>query len=90
MHLDDRGLYSHAITLLGHTGQPRVRHLSRLTMPTLLVAGGPTSHLDQSRFGRLLAPERDVSLVEIPAGHRVHSKAPTQFAAAVARFLVGN
>ncbi|WP_328320993.1 alpha/beta hydrolase [Kribbella sp. NBC_00382] len=61
--------------------------LPTITAPTLLLAGGTTSHLDQSRFA-LVAKELPASTVTtIEAGHRIHSKAPDRWLAAVSPFI---
>lgn len=61
--------------------------LTRITAPTLLVAGGPTSHLPQDLMARMAARLPAGRLVTIPAGHAVHTTQPTEFAAAVRAFL---
>jgi pimeloyl-ACP methyl ester carboxylesterase len=61
--------------------------LPTITAPTLLLAGGTTSHLDQSRF-ELVAKELPAStLTTIEAGHRIHSKAPDLWMATVSTFI---
>ncbi|MDX6281330.1 MAG: hypothetical protein QOH03_2401 [Kribbellaceae bacterium] len=61
--------------------------LPTITAPTLLLAGGTTSHLDQDRF-ELVAKELPASTVStIEAGHRIHAKAPDQWLAAVSTFI---
>jgi pimeloyl-ACP methyl ester carboxylesterase/GNAT superfamily N-acetyltransferase len=61
--------------------------LARITAPTLIVAGGPDSHLPQDRIAGMAAMIRDCRLVTIPAGHLVHQAQPALFLAAVATFL---
>ncbi|RJQ73839.1 alpha/beta fold hydrolase [Pseudonocardiaceae bacterium YIM PH 21723] len=51
--------------------------------PTLLLAGGPSSHLDQERY-RLLPAARTVT---VPVGHRIHTTAPVRWTGAVTEFL---
>jgi 3-oxoadipate enol-lactonase len=55
--------------------------------PVLVVAGGPTSNIDQADLKDFAAGVADGRLVEIPAGHMVHDEAPAEFLAAVAEFL---
>jgi pimeloyl-ACP methyl ester carboxylesterase len=63
--------------------------LAAITAPTLLVSGGPRSHLSPQRLAEVAAAIRDCRLVTIPVGHRVHSHAPERFHAAVDPFLAG-
>jgi 3-oxoadipate enol-lactonase len=58
-----------------------------ITVPTLIIAGGPDSHVDQERLGRLAGLLPAVRLATIPVGHRVHQDAPDAFVAAVTAFL---
>jgi pimeloyl-ACP methyl ester carboxylesterase len=61
--------------------------LSTIQSPTMLLAGGPKSHLDQSRFDLVanLMPSATVSAID--AGHRIHSRAPERWLATVRTFL---
>jgi pimeloyl-ACP methyl ester carboxylesterase len=54
---------------------------------TLVVAGGPASHIDQGQLAGMAALIPDCELVTIPAGHLVHAVRPAEFAAAVTSFL---
>jgi len=58
-----------------------------ITARTLLVAGGPTSHVDQARIDALAAVLPDAKVITIDAGHRIHSTSPDEFARAVVPFL---
>lgn len=60
-----------------------------ITVPTLLVAGGPTSTFSQDEIRALAARMPDARLVTIPVGHDVHEDAPDRFAAVVTEFLAG-
>ncbi|MFJ8430812.1 alpha/beta fold hydrolase [Kitasatospora sp. NPDC094019] len=74
----------------GQIDRPDPRWLERMsaiTAPTLLVAGGPTSHVPQSGAAELARLIPDCRLVTIDAGHLVHRTDPTGFVAAVAPFL---
>ncbi len=64
--------------------------LARIKAPTLIVAGGPTSHLYQDRLRMLADAIPDARLVTVPAGHRVHTKEPDQFIDSVVPFLTRN
>lgn len=61
--------------------------LPEITAPTLLLAGGSASHLDQSRFALVAKSLPLASITEVDAGHRIHSKAPDRWLAAVCEFL---
>lgn len=58
-----------------------------IRVPTLVIAGGPDSHVDQDRLGKLARRMPDARLVTIAAGHQVHEAQPDAFVAAVRRFL---
>lgn len=64
--------------------------LARIKAPTLVVAGGPTSHVDQDRLRMLTDALPNARLVAVPAGHRVHTKMPEEFMASVIPFLTGD
>lgn len=61
--------------------------LAAITADTLWLAGGPASHVDQGRIHEAAAAMPSARVVEVPAGHRIHSEAPDEFAAAVLPFL---
>lgn len=61
--------------------------LSLITAPTLVVAGGPDSHIPQEALADLARRVPDARLVTIPVGHLVHAAAPEEFTGAVAAFL---
>ncbi|WP_460521529.1 alpha/beta fold hydrolase [Flindersiella endophytica] len=61
--------------------------LRRVTMPTLVISGGPASHVPAERLRDLTLALPDADLVTIDAGHRVHSLRPKDFSAAVLPFL---
>jgi len=64
--------------------------LPGMAAPTLLVGGGDSSHLSGKRLARLVQQMPDCQLVTVAgAGHRVHSRRPEQFVAAVLPFLAG-
>ncbi|MBA2947515.1 alpha/beta fold hydrolase [Streptomyces himalayensis] len=62
-------------------------HMGRITMPTLLVGGGPTSLIPQDHIAVLADRLPDTRLVTIDAGHLVHETRPKEFLAAVEAFL---
>jgi pimeloyl-ACP methyl ester carboxylesterase len=61
--------------------------LARITAPTLVVAGGPDSHVSQAAVAELARRVPRARLVTIPVGHLVHRSAPEAFVAAVTAFL---
>jgi 3-oxoadipate enol-lactonase len=61
--------------------------LRRVQAPTLLVAGGPASHVDQGQLADMAALIPDCELVTIPAGHLVHAARPAEFIAVVTDFF---
>jgi 3-oxoadipate enol-lactonase len=61
--------------------------LKRIQAPALVIAGGPTSHVDQGQLASMAALIPDCALMTIPAGHLVHTLRPAEFIAAVAVFL---
>ncbi|GAB1512728.1 alpha/beta fold hydrolase [Actinophytocola sp. KF-1] len=61
--------------------------LAAVPADTLWLAGGPASHVDQDRIHEAAARMPSARVVEIPAGHRIHSEAAEEFAAVVVPFL---
>ncbi|MEU2200270.1 alpha/beta fold hydrolase [Isoptericola sp. NPDC019482] len=60
-----------------------------ISVPTLIVAGGQASTVDQHDLADLAAALPDARLVEIPVGHMVHDAAPTAFLTAFTEFVRG-
>lgn len=61
--------------------------LGRITAPTLVVAGGPTSHVPQAGIAELVRRIPGARTTTIPVGHLIHAAAPAEFTRAVAAFL---
>ena len=61
--------------------------LSTIRSPTMLLAGGPKSHLDQSRFELVADLMPSATITTIEAGHRIHTHAPERWLATVRTFL---
>jgi pimeloyl-ACP methyl ester carboxylesterase len=61
--------------------------LRHIQAPTLLIAGGPASHVDQGQLAGMATLIPDCELVTIPAGHLVHAVRPAEFTAVVTDFL---
>ena len=62
-------------------------HMGQITMPTLVIAGGPTSGVPQDRVVALAERIPASRLVTVDAGHLVHENRPEEFLAAVEPFL---
>ncbi|RCH70323.1 alpha/beta hydrolase [Streptomyces sp. SDr-06] len=56
---------------------------------TLVVAGGPESHIDQKKLAWMASRIPGARLVTIEAGHLVHTDRPAQFLAALREFGIG-
>jgi pimeloyl-ACP methyl ester carboxylesterase len=70
------------------TPDPRwLERLSRITAETLVVAGGPHSHVPQDGVAELARRIPGGRMVTIPVGHLIHHAAPGAFAEAVPAFL---
>ncbi|MFF9817462.1 alpha/beta fold hydrolase [Streptomyces sp. NPDC014006] len=61
--------------------------LAGITAPTLVVAGGPASHVPQDGVAELARRIPDARVITIPVGHMVHDEAPDAFTRAVMEFL---
>jgi pimeloyl-ACP methyl ester carboxylesterase len=61
--------------------------LSEITAPTLLIGGGPSSHIAPAKLDEVARRVSQCTLVTIPTGHYVHAAAPAEFAATVLEFL---
>lgn len=65
-------------------------HTDATDVPTLLIGGGPDSHIPQELLAELADRMPDATLVTIAAGHHVHRHRPEEFVAAVRDFLAGH
>lgn len=61
--------------------------LGMITAPTLLIGGGPTSHIPQDKLTEVTTQIPCCELVTIPAGHEVHAARPLEFAQIVIDWL---
>lgn len=61
--------------------------LAHISIPTLLLAGGATSHVDQRQLAALAGQLPDCRMLTIEAGHEIHSTEPEAFVAAIEAFL---
>ncbi|HEX5120196.1 MAG TPA: alpha/beta fold hydrolase [Pseudonocardiaceae bacterium] len=57
--------------------------LATITAPTLIIAGGPESHVPQDLLADVAGRIPHATLRTIPAGHNVHAARPHEFAHAV-------
>ncbi|MEU4464164.1 alpha/beta hydrolase [Streptomyces sp. NPDC024017] len=62
-------------------------HMGRITMPTLLIGGGPASPIPQEQIAALAELLPDARHITVDAGHLVHEARPEEFLAAVTEFL---
>lgn len=63
--------------------------LGGVTARTLVLAGGPRSHVPQESVAELARLIPDARLRTIPVGHLIHREAPEAFREAVSEFLGG-
>lgn len=61
--------------------------VAEITVPTVVIGGGPDSHIPQELVAELAKTLPDGRLVTIEAGHHVHRNRPAEFVAAVLDFL---
>lgn len=61
--------------------------LCSIIAPTLLIGGGPESHIPQEKLQQVAERIPDCSLITIPAGHLVHATRATDFTDAVLNWL---
>jgi pimeloyl-ACP methyl ester carboxylesterase len=62
-------------------------HLPDITAPTLLIGGGPTSHIPQHLLLEVSQLVPDCTLLTIPAGHNIHESEPDAFLDAILSWL---
>ncbi|MET7288946.1 alpha/beta fold hydrolase [Streptomyces sp. NPDC005573] len=62
-------------------------HMGRITMPTLVIAGGHTSPIPQDEVAHLAELVPGARLETLDAGHLVHATRPEEFLALLAPFL---
>jgi 3-oxoadipate enol-lactonase len=61
--------------------------LPQITAKTLIIGGGPGSHVSQDKIAEAAARIPGSTLTVIPVGHQVHEARPDEFAATVLGFL---
>jgi pimeloyl-ACP methyl ester carboxylesterase len=61
----------------------RWEDLSAITAPTLVIGGGPPSHIDQAGLAALAERIPAAAFTTIPVGHEIHRERPAEVAALV-------
>ena len=64
--------------------------LKSITAPTLIIAGGPESHIPQAQLEAAASRIPACTLVTIPVGHHIHTARPTDFAETVLTWLASS
>jgi len=64
-----------------------LHQLGSITAPTLVIGGGPDSHIPQDRVAELAQRIPAAQLVTVPAGHLIHRAEPDLFIQTVLTFL---
>ncbi|WP_432868528.1 alpha/beta fold hydrolase [Microbispora rosea] len=72
---------------IDHPDPAWLGRLSRITARTLVIGGGPDSHIPQDRVAEMARRIPGAAYVMIPAGHLVHENAPDAFVREVTAFL---
>jgi pimeloyl-ACP methyl ester carboxylesterase len=62
--------------------------LGGVPAPTLVISGGPRSHVSTDSLAALATALPTGTLAVVPVGHRIHSLAPAAFTATVLPFLM--
>jgi pimeloyl-ACP methyl ester carboxylesterase len=77
-----------AIVTQVNQGDPETWQLLKtITAPTLIIGGGPESHIPQDRLAEAAARIPACDLITIRAGHEIHAAKPDEFKAAVLTWL---
>lgn len=74
---------------LNHPNPAWWERFDEVLVPTLVIGGGPRSHVPQAWNAELARSIPQARLVVIDAGHLVHEKRPGQYLAALSAFLDG-
>ncbi len=67
----------------------RWAYLPDITVPTLLIGGGASSHIPQGLLEEVATLIPDCALVTLNVGHNIHRTAPAEFIQAVLTWLDG-
>ena len=68
----------------------RWEQLSSVTAPTLVIGGGPASHIDQKALAELARRIPDATFTTVPAGHLAHVERPQEVAGLVLAHLAAH
>lgn len=63
--------------------------LKTIAVPTLIVAGGPQSHIPHAQLQAAASRIPACTLITIPVGHHIHTGRPTEFQESVLTWLRG-
>jgi pimeloyl-ACP methyl ester carboxylesterase len=74
---------------LNHPGAHWWDGLPQVDVPALLIAGGPSSTVNQELIAQMATTIPEATLLTIPVGHHVHVNRPHEFLDAVTTFLSG-
>jgi len=83
----ERRIRPAVLATLNSADPARARALDAVTAPTLVIGGGPDSHLPQDAMARMAARLPDGRFVTLPGGHLVHATHPETFLREVEAFL---
>jgi 3-oxoadipate enol-lactonase len=61
--------------------------LKMITAPTLIIGGGPDSHIPHTQLEAAASSIPDSTLITIPAGHHIHTNSPIAFQESVLTWL---
>lgn len=61
--------------------------LTTITAPTLIIAGGPESHIPHAQLEAAASRIPTCTLITIPAGHHIHTTRPKDFSESVLAWL---
>ena len=61
--------------------------LTTITPPTLIIAGGPESHIPHAQLEAAASRIPTCTLITIPAGHHIHTARPKDFRESVLAWL---
>lgn len=83
----DWPLIGSIVDQLNHPDPSWWTDLDRITAPTLIIAGGKDSFIDQAELAETARLIPNADLVTIEAGHHIHTGKPDEFTSAVMTFL---
>lgn len=85
----DAPVWTGIITQLRRPDPAWWSELPRISAPTLIIGGGPTSHVPQEHLAEVAALISDCRLMTIPdAGHVIHLTRPEEYIALLQDFLL--